>query len=527
MKGDSVTTRERLIRRGDYIGGCFVKPERVDGYIVGVNPGDKDDTLGRFFFSSTSVDEAVNAAARGGAAWRLAGRAERVRAVRAYRDNLHHHQDATASLITRENGKPLWEARQEVVAAIRAIDLLIEEGLALLEPRVLNEREARSDYRPRGVVGILSPYTFPLLTPTLQTSAALLSGNTVVFKPSKFTPGVGQCVAEFWDRSKLPRGAFNLIQGSGAGIGQRLATHPGLDALLVSGTYKTASAIRRATVNRPELPVLFESGGKGSAIVLEGCDLDRAVYETMVGAFLTAGQRHNSTARAIVTSSVFDAFVARLVEKAGQISVGYGADPGTFMGPVISENVRKRYRRYILALKEAGHTPLLEGGSTKVSYRKGFYVNPGVYQVHWEQEANFLNEEPPGPVLLVYKVDNWQDAIALHNKLVYRISTSVFVPLNHEELPDMLSRLKTGAINLNRGSIGSSLRLPSVGLGRSSNGLPAGIDLLRFLSVPRATLVEFRPFDPNYCVPGINWDPQELQVDDWFEPGEGIPTQSD
>ena len=418
----------------------------------------------------------------------------------------------------------MWEARQEVVAAIRAVDLLIEEGMVLLEPRILNEREARSDYRPRGVVGILTPYTFPLLTLTVQSAAALLAGNTVVVKPSKFAPGVGQNVAEIWDRVKLPRGVFNLIQGSGTGIGQRLATHPGVDALLVSGTYQTISAVRRATVVRPELPVLFESGGKGSAIVVDGCEMDRAVYETMVGAFLTAGQRHNSTGRVIVTSACYDEFVEYLVEKTSQITVGYGEDPNTFMGPLISENIRKRYRRYLLALKEAGHEPLLEGGSARIRYKKGFYVTPSIYRVHWEKESNFLNDEPPGPVLLVYKVDNWQDAVALHNKLVYRISASVFVPLNHSDLPDILARLKTGALNLNRGSIGSSLRLPSVGLGRSSNGIPAGIDLLRFLSTPRSTLVEFRPFNPEYCVPGINWDPVTLGDEDFEEAG--IPTDT-
>ena len=125
---------------------------------------------------------------------------------------------------------------------------------------------------------------------------------------------------------------------------------------------------------------------------------------------------------------------------------------------------------------------------------------------------------------MVYKVDSWQDAVALHNKLVYRVSASVFVPLNHIDLPDMLARLKTGALNLNRGSIGSSLRLPSVGLCRSSNGLPSGIDLLRFLSTPRSTLVEFRPFNPDYCVPGINWDPPTVDEEDFVS--EGVPTDT-
>jgi succinylglutamic semialdehyde dehydrogenase len=497
--------REPLLRRGDYIWGSWVKPERVEGYIVGVNPGDRTDVLGRFPFSEAAVDDAVECAARGAAFWRRVGRADRAKAIRKYRDVLSKQQERFASLITRETGKPIWESRQEVIAAMRAVDLLLEEGLTLLEPRILNEREARSDYRPRGVVGVLVPYNMPLLIPTLKVCSALLAGNTVVLKPSKFTPGVGQSVAELFDRCRLPRGTFNLLQGSGTGLGQKLATHAGIDALLFSGAYATAMAIRKA-VERPELPMLLQCGGKGAALVIGGCDLQRAVYEVLVGAFLTGGQRHNSTGRVIVTEDVYDDFVEELVQRSRRITVGYGFEPTSFLGPLISENFRTRYRRYGRMLVQRGHTPLLEARNREFEDRKGFYAEPAIYAVDWQNGNLFINDEPPGPLTLVYKVRDWEEAVSLHNQLLYRVSTSLFISPDALDLPEIVGRLKTGSLNINRGTIGASLRLPSAGLGRSSNGLPGGIDLLRFLSTPRSTLVEARPFDPSQAVPGVNWD---------------------
>ncbi len=505
--------QERLLRRGDYIWGSWLKPERVDGYVVGVNPGDRSDVLGRFSFSEQSVDDAVDSATRGALYWRRVGRHDRAKAVRKYRDVLHKQQEKFAVLITRETGKPLWESRQEVIASVRAVDLLLDEGMELLEPRILHEREARSDYRPRGVVAILVPFNLPLLIPTLKVCAALLSGNAVVLKPSKFTPGVGQAVAELFDRCRLPRGTFNLVQGSGTGIGQKLATHTGVDALLFSGSFQTAAALRKAMVDRPELPTFLQCGGKGAAIVLGGGDLQRAVYEVLVGAYLTAGQRHNSTGRVILTEDVYDWFVDELRRRAGRIEVGYGFDAGVFLGPLISENFRTRYRRYGHALVARGHRAIVEASNREVKGHKGFYVHPAAYEVDWESGHSFINDEPPGPTVLLYKVRNWEEAVALHNRLLYRVSTSLFVSPGLPELPEIVGRLKTGSLNINRGTIGASLRLPAVGLGRSSNGTPGGIDLLRFMSTPRSTLVETRQFDPSQAVPGIHWDEDE-DVDD-------------
>jgi acyl-CoA reductase-like NAD-dependent aldehyde dehydrogenase len=501
--------RERLLRRGDYIWGSWTKPERVDGYIVGVNPGDRADVLGRFPFSEASVDDAVECASKGLAFWRRVGRADRAKALRKFRELLSKSENRFAALLARETGKPFWETKQEVLAAVRSIDVLLEEGLALLEARILNEREARSDYRPRGVVAILVPYNMPLMIPTLQISAALLAGNTVVLKPSKFTPGVGQALVEVLDKCKLPRGTVNLVQGSGSSIGQKLVSHAGIDALLFSGSYTTAVEIRKARSSAPSCRRCSSAAARARRSWSTTLSINRAVYEVLVGAFLTTGQRHNSTGRVIVTEGIFDAFVAKLSKRAAAVTVGYGFDPNTFIGPVISENFRTRYRRYVRALVGKGHQPILEGGNAEVDARKGFYVTPAIYWINWQNGHGFVNEEPPGPTLLVYKVANWEEAVALHNKLMYRVSTSVFVSPEHPYLAEIVGRLKTGSLNLNRGTIGASLRLPAVGLGRSSNGIAGGIDLLRFLSTPRSTLVELRAFDSSQAVPGVNWSSEE------------------
>jgi acyl-CoA reductase-like NAD-dependent aldehyde dehydrogenase len=346
--------RDRLVRKGNYIYGSFIKPESVDGYINCVNPGDRTDILGRFPFSEAAVNDAVVHAQRGFETLKSEGLNDRASLVRRFREQVFSQQEPISRLLSRETGKPVWEARQEIVGAIRDIDLYLDEGLGLLAPRLLSESGARSDYVARGVVAVLCPYTYPFRVAATRTAAAVLAGNAVVYKPSKFTPAVGQSVAELWDRVRAPRGVVNMIQGSGSVVGQKLITHPGVGALLATCSFKTSMAVRRAVFERPELPVVYETGGKGIAIVLADANLEQAVYEVMVGAFLTAGQRHNSTGRVIVEDAIYDGFVQRLVERSTKIEIGYGFRDNVFMGPLISENLRTRFRKYNRAVGARG-----------------------------------------------------------------------------------------------------------------------------------------------------------------------------
>jgi succinylglutamic semialdehyde dehydrogenase len=489
----------RLVRRGDYLWGSFVRPERVDGYVVGVNPGDKSDVLGRFAFSTTAVDDAVGAARDGLRAWSPTSVDERAAVMLRFVELLEESAEDLAMLITRETGKPVWESREEVASAGRVARLLANDGTRWLKPKVAREGAAWSDMRAHGVCGVITPFAFPLLIPTLHVLAALLAGNTVVFKPSKFTPGVGQALAERLDRCRLPRGAFNMVQGSGAVIGHRIATHPGIDVLLFAGRWSTAAQIRRATADRPELPVLLQTGGKGAAIVCADADLDRAAYDLAVSAFATSGQRHNSTARVFVHRSVAEGFCERLMLRAQELVIGYGFDEGVFLGPLISDEHRARYRKHGKELVAEGHQPLLEAVSAQVEGRRGYYVRPAIY---WLADDSHLGDETVGPLLHVHPVDDDEHAVQLHNRMAYRISSSVFTDLDRADVPGWSARLSTGILNLNRGTIGSSLRLPAVGQGRSANGISADIDLLRFLTTARATLVDRRPFNSTRWVPG-------------------------
>ncbi len=498
-------SRDRLLRKGDYILGSFLKPEHVDGYINAVNPGDRSDLLGRFPFSARSVDDALEAATIGAMRWRRLGLMDRAAAVRRFRDQLQTHSETLARLVTRENGKPLWEARQEVAAAIRTIDLYLDDGLGLIAPRVLDEIGARTDHLPRGVVGLVCPYNLPVQLAVATSVAAVLCGNAVVLKPSKFTPAIGQAIAELWDRCKLPRGVFNLVQGSGSVVGTRLVSHPGLDALVFVGGYESAREVRRATVDRPELPALFLTGGKGIALVLDDAEIDRAVYEILVGACLTSGQRHNSTARVIITDKAWVSVVPELVRRASRLQIGYGLSPDTFMGPVISENFRSRYKKYGRAILQKGHRALVEADSVDVSGIRGNYVKPAIYEMDWRSGNGFLNEEPPGPTMLLYRVSDWQEAVHLHNQALYRLCASVFTKLDNPHLGEIKEGLRTGALNINRSTIGTSLRLPSVGLGRSGNGVVGGMEMLRVLTYPRAGITDSRPFDASHLVPGVGW----------------------
>jgi len=508
-----VDSRNRLVRKGNYICGSFIKPESVDGYINCINPGDRADLVGRFAFSAASVEDAIHHAKQAWPEWKELGLNDRARVVQRFRENLASYQEAAANLITRESGKPLWEARHEVLATLRELDILLDDGIGRLAPKVLKKNQGRTDFRPRGVVGILCPYNPPLLIAAVHTAAAVLAGNSVVFKPSKFTPAVGQFVAETWDRCHLKRGVVNMVQGSGSLVGNLITSHSDVDALLFTGSFKTSMAVRKAIFKRPELPVIFQTGGKGIAIVLNDTELERSVYEVMVGAFLTAGQRHNSTARVIVTHKIYERWVHDLSHRCAKANVGYGFQDKTFMGPLISENLRSRHRKYARAVEARGHRVLLGGSSPKVGNRKGFYVTPAIFAMDTHTDHLFLNEEPPGPILLIYRVKDEAEAIALHNRSVYRLTTSVFSKRTGTKLARFTDQLQTGALNINRATIGSSMRLAQMGLGRASGGTACGIDLVRALSHPRACLNETRAFDSTMAVPGSNWRETDLTHD--------------
>lgn len=486
----------RVHRRGDYIFGSFVRPVTLDGWVNAINPGDRSDAIGRFGFGLRSVDEAVGAARRGVTGLAELDAEQRAALLLQLADRFEEEAEGLATLIARETGKPLWDAASEVKSARRVARLLASEGRASLREHVVQEGHTWSVPRPHGVVGIITPYTLPLLLPVMSVGAALLAGNAVVFKPSKFAPATGQALAIALDRLRLPRGAFNLVQGPGSQVGERLAGHPGIDALTFIGRNETADQIRRLNAHRPSFPVLLQTGGKAAAIVLGDADLDRAAYEIATGAAAMAGQRHDGTARVYVVRRRADAFLDALVRRVRGLVVGYGFDGDVFFGPMISDAHRRAYRRSLAALHERADVRL-EGGAIELDGRRGFYVRPDVSVV----EDDDPTEVPVGPSLRVIVVDDADEAVERAASLSYRGVVSLFSSAP-DEAARLAQRLPFGAVHVNRGTTGGSLRLASVPRGRSGNGVSGGLDAVRFLAPAQAVVIDRRPHDDKRHAPG-------------------------
>ena len=253
-------------------------------------------------------------------------------------------QEEFATLISREVGKPLWEARTEVKGVIGKVAISIKDGLQQVADQSIEEilphTEGQMRYRPLGVMAVLGPFNFPAHLPNGHIIPALLSGNTVVFKPSEKTPAVGQFLVECFHHAGLPPGVLNLVQG-GLEVSESLAKHIGVSGILFTGSYNAGKALKKATIDQPWKLLALEMGGKNSAIVWEDADMETALYETITGAYMTSGQRCSATGKILVHRKLFDEFVDRFVRLGNRLVVGHPME-SVFMGPVIDLRAKEK-----------------------------------------------------------------------------------------------------------------------------------------------------------------------------------------
>lgn len=507
----SIWLTTRFMRKNNYLHGSFIKLPDVDGYINSLNPGDTRDVIGRFPFSETGADIAVGCAREAFPAWHRLGAQERRTILQRFRMQLETSQEPLVAYLMRETGKPLWETQAEVVACIRHVEVSLDQGVQQLDAWRLTDLEGGCEFHPRGVAVVLGCYNLPLLTPVSQLVPTLLAGNTVVFKPSKYTPAIGQLIAELIDRARLPRGVFNLVQGNGGSVGKRLAANPDVDLLLMEGSIETGLDIRQATLAQPWKRLVLNTCGRGTALVLDDADVDKAVYELISGAFLTTGQRRSSTARLIVTRAIADKIANRLRQVIARLQIGHGHRNDIFFGPLISEKYRKAYLAWTDAMQREGHTMLSLGERLELD-PPGYFVSPTLVRVNPNVQRDVASAElVVGPALEMQVVEDFAHAVEVHNQSRLGLVTSLFTR-STELAREARFALRTGALNVNRSTISLSARLPLEGFGASSAGYPSGIYATRACSFPVAWLDDQRAFERNQLMPGVHWP--EFQVDD-------------
>lgn len=488
----------------DFIGGSFVVASQPEGELAVPSPADLSDVVQVAPWARSQIDAAVGAARSAFPAWRKLGQAARAEFLKKYQAALKAHLDDLTRAISREIGKPLWEAKTEVQAMITKVDVTLGEGAAFTRDHRIDDLPGEIRHRPHGVVAVLGPFNFPGHLPNGQIVPALLTGNTVVFKPSDKGGHTAWWMAKCFEEAGFPAGVFNVVQGA-VSVAQHLSTHAGIDAQLFTGSVPVGQQIVAANAHRPGVLIALELGGKNASLVFDDVELERAVREIAFSGFATAGQRCTATSRIYVTRKIADEFIAKLAVAARSVKVGHPSDDGVFMGPVISEATRKQLLDAQKKAVSGGFEALVPGGIIEAR-TKGFYVKPAVHVARGgvTNVAGYTDTELFAPDLAVIVVDDVDAAISHANDTQFGLSAAVFTR-SAELFERAADALRVGVLHWNRSSAGASGRLPFSGVKASGNHRPAGILMGTSCVYPMGVLLPPKADAPLPTWPGISF----------------------
>ena len=444
----------------------------------------------------------MHAAREASESWQATPIADRIDLLKAFEQQLIDHRGELSETISRETGKPRWDADAEVGAMIAKIDISIDATRTRCGEvgRELGHSAARgvTRYRPHGVVAVFGPFNFPGHVPNGHIVPALLAGNTVVFKPSEKTPLVAHRTFEFWRAAKLPAGGLGVVQG-GRETGERLAWHDGLDGLFFTGGTAAGMAISRIFAGRPGKILALEMGGNNALVVHDVRDLEAAACLSIQSAFTTSGQRCTCARRLVlVEGDEGDRFVDQLVDMMRAIRVGrYNEAPPPFMGPVIDDQAAAHVLAAQQRLLDLGGEPLFE---CFVTGERKAMLSPGLVDVTKIEDRG--DEEIFGPVLQVMRVADFDAAIERVNETSYGLAAGL-ISDDRELYERFARRVRAGLINWNRPTTGASSWLPFGGVGNSGNHRPAGYFAADYCSYPVASLECDQLAMPADLPPGI------------------------
>jgi succinylglutamic semialdehyde dehydrogenase len=321
-----------------------------------------------------------------------------------------------------------------------------------------------------------------------------------VFKPSDKTPAVGQLMADCYREANFPSGVFNLVQGQ-AETSRRLTSHADVDGILFTGSYEVGLKIKQDTIEHYWKLLALEMGGKNTTIVWKDADLQKAVYETLIGAYLSTGQRCSCTSKLVLHKSIRDKFLAEFHDAAKKLMVGHWSEE-VFMGPLINSDAVDKYLRFQDIAKREGAECLMRGKTLELPYG-GHYVTPSIYLVDKLNPASvYQRTEIFGPNVAVYTVEDFDDALAITNAGGFGLVAALFSK-DASLYQQALIEARVGLLNWNRTTNGASSRLPFGGMGKSGNDRPSADYAVQYCSVPVASLEDPTGFNPDKVYPGM------------------------
>jgi acyl-CoA reductase-like NAD-dependent aldehyde dehydrogenase/4-aminobutyrate aminotransferase-like enzyme len=466
---------------GNFMNGAFVAP--AGKALISRNPAADGAVVFETGYTVSAVAEAAQAAAAAQPAWARLSVAERALALDRFKQAIAARADGLAEAIVLETGKLRSEAKLEVQTLLNRFEL----ARAAVATELAGGQVAVGEhlrYQPLGVVGVIGPFNFPLHLCHAPAIPALLAGNTVVIKPSDITPLCGQRYAEAALAAGLPPGVFNLVVGAGE-VGAAMVEQPAIRGLCFTGSWAVGRRILQAAIDRPELLVALELGGKNTCVVLEDCALRQAVHEVVVGGYLSAGQRCTGTERVLVHRKIADRFVAALAEVVRALKFGHPDDASVFAGPLATHGALTKLEHAIALAIRAGAEPVVPGAQLPGgSYRTASLhrLPDGVHDV-----PGYTDVEVFGPDLAIEVIDSDDEAIAVLDASPYGFANAVFTN-SSARFEHIFARTRSGILNRNRSTNLASPKLPFGGVGRSGNYRPTGAWAPRNVASPVAVL---------------------------------------
>lgn len=433
------------------------------------NPSDTDDSIGIYHYGGAALaEQAIDAARRAAPAWANSTPQQRFDVLDAIGQEILARKEELGRLLSREEGKTLPEgigeaARAGYIFKYFAGEALRQQGEVL--DSVRPDVEVNVTREPIGVVGLITPWNFPIAIPAWKIAPALAYGNAVVFKPAELVPGSAWALSEIIHRAGLPKGVFNLVMGSGRDVGEAMLS-AGLDGISFTGSQQTGQHIASSCVVSGS-KFQLEMGGKNPLVVLDDADVDVAVAAAINGAYFSTGQRCTASSRLIVTDGIYETFVQKMCEQIEALTVGDALAEGTAIGPAVDQAQLDKNLAYVKIAVEEGAT-LIAGGEQPTSDKPGFYMRPALL-VDTTPEMRINKEEVFGPVASVIRVKDYEEALAMANDtpfgLVAGICTQSLKRANH-----FRRSAQAGMVMVNLPTAGVDYHVPFGGRKGSSYG---------------------------------------------------------
>jgi acyl-CoA reductase-like NAD-dependent aldehyde dehydrogenase len=442
------------------------------------NPARTSEVIGSYQKSTAAdLEDAIDAAVEAQPGWAATPAPERGEILLRTALLLEQHKEELARLMTREMGKILKETRGDVQTAIDVAKYTAGEGRRAegeTVPSGLRDKFCMTIRQPMGIVGIITPWNFPLAIPAWKTFPALLAGNAVILKPASDTPLLVLKLAELLHEAGLPAGVLNVVTGPGGSLGDALASNKRIDMISLTGSTEVGRHVAEIC-GRDLRRCALELGGKNAVIVLEDADIDLAVESVAWGGFGTTGQRCTATSRVIVQKAVQKAFTDGLVAAAEKLRIGDGLQPETEMGPLVNMGRIKAVHEYTEIGKQEG-AQLLTGGSAITSgshdksgsYSEGAFYKPTIF-TNVSPSMRIAREEVFGPFISILPVDSYEEAVQVANSAEYGLSTAIFTENTRLTFRAMRD-IESGLIYFNAPTTGAEIQMPFGGLKASGNG---------------------------------------------------------